>query len=86
MKKFLIIAILLGSVAQADQASEKGRVDDCFSDASISMTDANEAQRMEEDQNQVAAKWARFNTKKNRCMKLKGEYVKKFGKYTMPKF
>ena len=85
MKTLIVLMVLSGSICRADKESAKGRLDDCFRDASSLMNQASEEQRQDPD----GGKWPqinrRFLDKKKQCFDLKTPYEKSYGKYTLPK-
>jgi hypothetical protein len=78
---FFAWTIFFNINVQADQESEKGRLDDCFTDLAQLGNEMNMAQGSD-DAPRINQK---FITKKSHCHEVKGVYEKKYGKYKLPK-
>jgi hypothetical protein len=81
MRTLIAVLFLISSVAFADQESEKGRLDDCFLDLREIGQEVN-SHFGDPDQWKFNAK---YDQKQKRCIDMKKTYVKKYGKYELPK-
>jgi hypothetical protein len=78
----LLFITLIGLTAYADQESEKGRLDDCFTDLSDAANQMNSA-NLSGDPDAPSYN-QKFSNKKARCLEIQKSYEQKYGKYTMP--
>jgi len=85
MKTVIILALmsLYSPNARADQESEKGRLDDCYTDLTQIGSEMNEANMHGDPDAWKVNK--KFMDKKKRCNGQQKDYETKYGKYTMPK-
>lgn len=83
MKKFMIIAgvLLISSAALADKESAKGRLDDCFLQLMQISQQVNNTVGTD-DQPYFNHQ---FDVVQARCLALKSDYVKQYGKYSLPR-
>ena len=84
MKTAITLALILLSSpsARADKESEKGRLDDCYTDLTEIGNEMNTANMHGDSDAWKINK--KFSDKKARCNGLQKDYEKKYGKYAMP--